>query len=98
MQRVVNGKRYDTETAEKVCEWSKRDGLDWYKNALYRTARGAWFIAGEGGPMSQWREYIGMHWAGGEGLNPVDRDRARVLLEVHGTPEQCATYFAVEDA
>lgn len=101
MQRVINGKRYNTETATEVCSWSDGQGrgdFNWHSTALYRTPKGAWFVSGEGGPMSQWRRRVGDMWSGGDGLNPVDKDDARMLLEQHGTPEQCAEFFAVEDA
>jgi hypothetical protein len=102
MQKVINGKRYNTETAEEVCSWSDGQGkgdFNWHETSLYRTAKGAWFVAGEGGPMSQWRRSTGQNsWGGGDGLNPIDHDEARMLLEEHGTAEQCAEYFAVEEA
>jgi hypothetical protein len=104
MQREMNGLRYDTDTAEKICEWSTGQGMDREHTALYRTAKGAWFIAGEGGPMTQWRKYHGTHWAAGEGLRPIGRGEARQLLERHGTSNGTAPKnwlrgtFTVEDA
>jgi hypothetical protein len=100
MQKVVNGKRYDTEKAEQVCTWGSegRSDFSWHTTSLYRTPKGNWFTAGEGGPMSEWRRRAGDSWTGGSGLDPIDSNEARELLEKHGTPEQNAQHFAVEDA
>jgi hypothetical protein len=101
MMRVVNGRRYNTSTAMKICSWGhegKPRDFRWEETSLYRTPKGAWFVSGEGGPISQWRRRCGDMWGSGDGLNPVAATDARMLLEQHGTAEQCAEYFAVEDA
>lgn len=89
MQRTIRGKIYDTDTAEKICDVSANHGLGYYdfaydKTHLYRTAKGNWFIAGEGGPMSQWKEVIRPgQVTNGEGIVPVSPDEAWRLLERH---------------
>lgn len=48
MKRVINGKRYDTETAEKICDFgsdgnTSRSDFNWHDSALYRTKMGPGF-------------------------------------------------------
>ena len=49
MKRIIDGKTYNTETAEKICDTGNDEyATDFrYENsALYITKKGAYFIAG----------------------------------------------------
>lgn len=103
MKRIINGKRYDTATAIMVCDVSPRGfyGNDFRREdtGLYRTPKGSWFLAGEGGPLSRWATPVGLHGATcGIGIRAIDDETARELLERHGDPEDVEKYFATEDA
>ena len=103
MIRIVNGKRYNTETADLLCNISRgsysRSDFNYDDTDLYVTKNGNFFIAGEGGARSRWAQSVGQNsWGGGEGLRPIDRNDARNLLEQYGTPEQVEQYFPIEDA
>lgn len=103
MQRIVNGKRYDTETAEQLCNISRggysRSDFQYDDTNLYVTRNGNFFIAGEGGPRSRWAQSYGQNGStGGSGLRPISKDDARNLLEQYGDPEQVEEFFPVEDA
>jgi hypothetical protein len=100
---VINGRRYNTKTAEMICDISPDGfyGNDYRREdtQLYRTPRGNWFIAGEGGPLSRWARRVGLHGhTDGSGIRALDESEARELLEDHGSAEDYETYFAVEDA
>jgi hypothetical protein len=50
-----------------------------------RTHRGAYFLAGEGGPMSMWAEPDGSNgYTGGGGICVIDEDDARAHAERAG--------------
>ena len=102
MKRIIDGKRYDTDTAEMICDVSSRinDQRDfkWHDTQLYRTKKGAWFVAGEGGPMSRWAHDTGDGYGYGSGLVVIEADEARELLEQHDELDALAEYFNVEDA
>lgn len=103
MIRIVNGKRYNTETAELLCDISRggysRSDFAYDNTDLYVTKNGNFFIAGEGGPRSRWSQSTGQNqWSGGSGLRPIDKNDARALLEQYGAPEQVEKFFPVEDA
>jgi hypothetical protein len=51
MQKLIDGKLYDTDEAEKIVSWStggSRSDFSYMKETLYRTENDRWFIHGEG--------------------------------------------------
>jgi len=51
MEKLIDGKLYDTENAERVASWStggSRSDFSYMEEALYRTDNDRWFIYGEG--------------------------------------------------
>lgn len=84
MRRVINGKVYDTGKAELIAEWDNGYyGNDFKRceESLYRTPKGAWFVVGEGGPMSKYARPVGNMTSGGDGLEPLTGDEAYQWLE-----------------
>jgi hypothetical protein len=103
MKRIVNGKVYDTETAECVADWHNSFyGGDFQRceESLYRTKKGAWFLAGEGGPMSKYARPVGNMTSGGEGLEPITPKEAQEWLEAKGFTAELEEYFSdqIEEA
>lgn len=102
MRKIVNGRIYDTETAEYLCDLSPsgfmRGDFQWEDTALYRSPKGQYFLAGEGGARSRWgREHGQNGWISGSGMELIDEDRAKFLvaemykaekyIELFGEPE-----------
>ena len=86
MKKVINGKRYDTETATKVADdsYSNYGDLGYWSEELYRTKKGNWFIAGEGGAMSRYARSVGQNEVGGgSAIIPITRGYALTWLEAH---------------
>lgn len=84
MKRVIEGKLYNTETAELIHEWSNNMGSRDFKHceeSLYRTTKGAWFLVGEGGPMSKYAEPVSGGMIGGSALTPLSDREAQRWLE-----------------
>jgi hypothetical protein len=106
MKRIIDGKRYNTKTAEYICDVSpnggyySRNDFRWESTALYRTPKGNWFVSGEGGPMTRWSRSAGNMKTGGEGIEPISADEARDLLERHNENELVEKYFVgqIDDA
>ena len=103
MQRVIDGLKYDTDTADCVHEWENHYGgndFHYCEEALYKTTNGRWFLAGEGGPLSKYAEPSGSNGhCGGSGLSPVTADEAQAWLEAHGAPaEVISEHFDVQPA
>lgn len=92
MKRIINGKRYDTAHAERIAEHdfhAQSDTFTYYEN-LYRTPKGAWFLAGEGGADSKYK--------GDEGIRVLTAEQAQAWLEARGELEVLERFFHVEDA
>ncbi len=88
MKRIINLKRYDTETAELVAEWSSGGSpkdFRYCSEDLYRTKNGAWFLHGEGGPLSKYAEIqeAGRSWGGGCQITPFTEEEAATWLAEH---------------
>jgi hypothetical protein len=103
MKRVIDGKRYDTDTAQRIAgaESSCNPGdFRYWEETLYRTKRGAYFIHGEGGAMSRWSRPVGSNGqTGGEGIEVLTEDEARQWCENRGIDaDVIAEFFEIEDA
>ena len=78
MKRIVDGKRYDTRTAQEIGTASRGHCGDFraWTETLYKTPKGAFFIAGSGGPMTRWGKSSGNESWGDEGIIALSRDEA----------------------
>lgn len=104
MKRIIDGRRYDTETAQEVAKHSNGRGWnDFYglSETLYRTRLGAWFLHGIGGAFTEWGEPEGTNGrVGSEGIRPLSEGDAKEWLMDRGQTEALEQYFAdwIEDA
>lgn len=87
MKQIINGKMYNTETAEFIGGYENdyyRNDFNWCYQELYRTKKGAFFIAGEGNANTIFSRRCGDNsWCGGEGIIPISEDEAREFAEKH---------------
>jgi hypothetical protein len=104
MRNIINRKIYDTETAELIFDTSNRNGVSDFgfeRSGLYRTTRGAWFLAGNGGPMSRFsRTLSDRSRTEGSGCIPLTPADALSELERHNAAEEidCHLSTLVEEA
>jgi hypothetical protein len=103
MRAVIEGLRYDTETATRICDISPsgfyRSDFRWEDTDLYKTPRGRYFIAGEGNALSRWATREGQSASGpGRGIRVVTEEEARELVERHGTTELYERTFGEAEA
>lgn len=83
MKKIINGKKYDTETAREVGSYEMRDHEgDLVTEALYRKENGEFFS----------HYYVSAHPEAGS-LCFLTEERARNFLETHGTVEQYEAVF-----
>lgn len=103
MKKVINGKVYDTNTAECVGEWSNgryTNDFSYCSEDLYRKKTGEFFLHGDGGAMSKYAKSIGDNsWSGSEIIIPLSFESAREWAEEHLTGEKYEAIFGeiVED-
>jgi hypothetical protein len=85
MKAIIEGKTYNTETADRICTLpcSAEGSGDfrYHDTDLYRTPKGTFFIAGVGGPMTMWARSVGNGTSGGSGVRLVSADEARKIME-----------------
>ena len=97
MKKIINGKLYNTDTADMLGEyWNGLPCGDFNKvdEALYRTKKGAYFIAGSGGALTHYARRCGDNsQCGGEGLRAVTEQEAREWMEVHCTADEYIEAF-----
>lgn len=73
MKKIINGKRYDTDTAEFIGyeQYLYPGQLDWWREELYKKKTGEFFLYGEGGPRSQYGVWRGNSASGGKEIRPL---------------------------
>lgn len=84
MKKIINGKRYDTETAQLIgsAGYSNRTDFCFWSEELYRKKTGEFFIYGEGGPASKYGRQIEQNtWSGGEQIIPLTLKEAQEWAE-----------------
>lgn len=81
MRKVINGARYDTESAKKIGSWENMEdagNLHYYSETMYRTKSGKYFLFGEGGPGSKAAKQTEENsWAWGEKITPISEEAAK---------------------
>ena len=96
--KIIDGKRYDTETAERICfAGNNHDRSDFrcLDVALYRTPKGAWFIEGFGGASSRFAHNTGNGFCGSEDLQVIEWADAREIMEREGCTPDLEKYFVI---
>lgn len=103
MKKVIDGKIYNTETAEELARWSNGEhssDFHWCAETLYRTKKGALFIHGEGGAMSRYSSSCGQNSVcGGEDIYAISQAEALGWMEEHSIEdENLAKALGAEEA
>lgn len=102
MKKIIRGKVYDTDTAEKVGGWAKglEDNLYWIEEELFRKRTGEFFLCGSGGPGSKYAVSTGdSNWRSGEEIIPLSYQAAQEWAEERLTADEYEAIFGevVED-
>lgn len=105
MKKIIDGLRYDTDNAIEIGYYSTggstSDFTHW-EASLYKTPRsGKFFLAGEGGPMTQFASRGSQEGIGyGEKLSPMSREEALSWAEQYLNAEVIEKHFgdSIQDA
>ena len=84
MKKIINGKRYDTDTATLIgsAGYSYPGDLEYWKESLYLKKTGEFFLHGEGGALSIYSRSTGQNeWSGGEVIRPLSMKEAKEWAE-----------------
>lgn len=100
MNKLINGRRYDTDTARRVAEamHGLPSDLDYICESLHRKTTGEYFLHGEGGAATKYAVSTGGNWwKGGERIIPLTLEEARAWAEEHLTADEVEEIFALKD-
>ena len=103
MKKVIEGKLYNTETAEELASWHNGcsySDFNYCKEDLYRTKKGNYFLHGEGGAMTRYSESCGNNSrCEGEDIIPLTESEAKEWAEGHLSGEKyCEIFGEPEEA
>lgn len=86
MKAIIEGRRYNTETAYEIASYSNnlgRGDFNNYSETLYKTKKGVYFLAGEGGAASKYSWSCGNGSIGGDGIIVLSVQEAFDWAEQH---------------
>ena len=97
MKKIINGKCYDTKTAKEVAYWESEVGKSsflWYEEMLYQKRGGEFFLHGDGGPMTEYREECGNRtYCGSEKIIPFTVEEAKDWVEEYSNADTYIELF-----
>jgi hypothetical protein len=96
MKAIINGKTYNTETATEIGHYSRFGYTDfrYIDEGLFRTKKGNYFLAGEGGAMTHYSHRCSDNSScGGKKIIPLDESEAREWMEEHCEIEEYIAAF-----
>lgn len=96
MKKIINGKRYDTDTAKNLgsAGYSHPGDFSFWAEHLYRKKTGEFFLHGVGGAMSKYARRVGLNeWTGGEEIRPLSPEEAQEWAEKNLDVEEFEQVF-----
>ena len=96
MKRIINGMVYNTDQAGEIgrYSYSHPGDFDYVSETLYKTANGAYFIAGEGGARSRYSRQVEQNtWSGGSEIRALYRDEAFEWAQSHLSADEIEAEF-----
>ena len=84
MRRIVDGVMYDTEKAELLASYEAKElpsDFRWYREDLYQTKNGRFFLHGRGGPLSPYASVGYGCSSSGEKIVPLSEGEVVKWLE-----------------
>ena len=98
MKKIINYKKYDTETATEIGAWSQgiAGTFEYVHESLFRKNNGEYFLHAKGGPLSVYRTYSGSNsWGGGEVIIPYTLGEAQKWAMEHMDGDAYEAEFGV---
>jgi hypothetical protein len=96
MKRIINGRRYDTQTAKLlgVATYGYCTDFAYWREELYVKRTGEYFLYGQGGPMSKYSQQVGQNeWTGGHEIRPLSLDEAKAWAEKYLSADEYEAIF-----
>ncbi len=96
MKKIINGKKYDTETATKIESWDNGLGYNDFNNLsedLYQKKTGEFFLHGEGGANTKYSKSSRNSSWGSSDIVPLSLNEAKDWFEEHGDADKYEEIF-----
>ena len=95
MKKIINGKKYDTETAQLkgTFKCGNRSSFHYWKEELYQEKTGEWFLYGDGGALSKYSDSYGGNSWGIEKIIPFSESEAKEWAEEYLSAEEYEELF-----
>lgn len=100
MKRIINGKRYDTDTAQFIKTYSSDLSINdfrYYDESLYLKKTGEFFLYATGNGASRYAGQYGDLRGPGEKIVPLTLDEAKAWVEKIEDPDLYEELFDVEE-
>ena len=100
MKKIINGKKYDTETAQCIGSISSNEGDRLFEayEGLYRKKTGEFFLFCSGGPGSKFGKQTGhSNWSGDEFVRPLTYEEAAKWAETNLDGDEYEAIFGEVD-
>ena len=101
MKKVINGKLYDTEKAQRLASWENIQDVRSFSHmeeTLYRKRTGEYFLHGEGEARTRYaRQYESNMWGHGEEIVPLTVQAAQEWAEEHLDGDEYEKIFGTVD-
>ena len=102
MRTIIDGKQYNTDTATTLAAdaYGNTGDFNHWRESLYQTKNGAFFLAGSGGPLSKYARSPRLNeWTSGEGISVLTEADALRWCEKHDVDvDVIAQHFTIEEA
>lgn len=96
MKKIINQKRYDTDTAKQMAVWTNGhigDNFAYVEEKLFRKNTGEYFLYCFGGASSQYGIWHGQSGSSGELIKPLSYNQAATWAEEKLTAEEYKKIF-----
>lgn len=100
MRKVINGRTYNTATSKLIGRWDNghyTNDFEYCSEGLYKNSKGAYFIHGEGGPLSKYATRSGDSSGWGEEIIPMTAEEAQAWAEKHLDAEEVEAEFGTQE-
>lgn len=96
MKKIINSKKYDTETAKSIGSYNTNNHGDFtfFYEELFKKRTGEYFLYGSGSCMSKYAvSYGNGNWGSGEEIIPMSYNTAKEWAENHLSVEEYEKEF-----
>ena len=90
MKKIINGRKYDTDTAKIIDSYNNGQPCDdyaYFSETLYQKTTKEFFVYGHGGAASHYRVFSANGVVGGDAIIPLSEPEAKKWVEIHSTAE-----------